>query len=178
MLSRLRRTLLPIALARSCSPMFHVKQPPALDRFVELLLTWQRTTNLIAPSTVPRLWTPHCRLAAASRSRARCASLGDLGSGAGFGLAIACALTDCPGASFICGKQREKSCLPARGTAGHRRPGRGAMRCGSKISWIASGIGPTRRRRGRRHRYGKLYDQSAPVAWAGNARAVPEGTRC
>jgi 16S rRNA (guanine527-N7)-methyltransferase len=30
-----------------------------LDRFVELLLRWQRTTNLIAPSTLSRLWTRH-----------------------------------------------------------------------------------------------------------------------
>ena len=30
-----------------------------LDRFVELLLAWQRRTNLIAPSTIPSLWTRH-----------------------------------------------------------------------------------------------------------------------
>ena len=30
-----------------------------LDRFVDLLLTWQTTTNLIAPSTIPDLWTRH-----------------------------------------------------------------------------------------------------------------------
>src|SRR2546430_14208200 len=30
-----------------------------LDRFVELLLTWQRTTHLIARSTVAHLWTRH-----------------------------------------------------------------------------------------------------------------------
>src|SRR5215831_12906254 len=30
-----------------------------LDRFVGLLLTWQQTTNLIAPSTVSDLWTRH-----------------------------------------------------------------------------------------------------------------------
>src|SRR5207253_8386667 len=30
-----------------------------LDRFVTLLLAWQRTTNLIGPSTVARLWTRH-----------------------------------------------------------------------------------------------------------------------
>lgn len=28
-----------------------------LERFVALLLAWQRRTNLIAPSTVPLLWT-------------------------------------------------------------------------------------------------------------------------
>ena len=30
-----------------------------LDRFVELLLTWQQTINLIAASTIPQLWTRH-----------------------------------------------------------------------------------------------------------------------
>ncbi len=30
-----------------------------LDRFVQLLLRWQQTTNLIAPSTIPELWTRH-----------------------------------------------------------------------------------------------------------------------
>src|SRR5262245_34236916 len=30
-----------------------------LDRFVALLLAWQRATSLIAPSTVSHLWTRH-----------------------------------------------------------------------------------------------------------------------
>src|SRR4029077_19921718 len=30
-----------------------------LDQFVELLLAWQLTTNLIAPSTAAHLWTRH-----------------------------------------------------------------------------------------------------------------------
>jgi 16S rRNA (guanine527-N7)-methyltransferase len=30
-----------------------------LDRFVELLLIWQKTANLIAPSTLNQLWTRH-----------------------------------------------------------------------------------------------------------------------
>ncbi len=71
-----------------------------LDRFVELLLTWQRTTNLIAPSTVPRLWTRHIADSLQLLDLAPDARVWvDLGSGAGFpGLAIACALTGRPGA--------------------------------------------------------------------------------
>jgi 16S rRNA (guanine527-N7)-methyltransferase len=71
-----------------------------LDRFVELLLRWQRTTNLIAPSTVSRLWTRHVAdslqlLELAPQARVWI----DLGSGAGFpGLVIAMALADTPGA--------------------------------------------------------------------------------
>jgi 16S rRNA (guanine527-N7)-methyltransferase len=41
--------------------MFDVSRETAarLDRFVELLLAWQRRTNLIGPSTIPSLWTRH-----------------------------------------------------------------------------------------------------------------------
>jgi 16S rRNA (guanine527-N7)-methyltransferase len=70
-----------------------------LDRFVALLQQWQRTTNLIAPSTVAELWTRHVAdslqllpLAPAARRWI------DLGSGGGFpGIAVACALADAPG---------------------------------------------------------------------------------
>jgi len=71
-----------------------------LDRFVALLLTWQRTTNLIAPSTVSHLWTRHIAdslqlLDLAPEARVWV----DLGAGGGFpGLAIACALAGRPGA--------------------------------------------------------------------------------
>src|SRR5215510_11851729 len=71
-----------------------------LDRFVELLLRWQRTSNLIAPSTVSRLWTRHIAdslqlIALAPQARVWI----DLGSGAGFpGLVLAIALAGTPGA--------------------------------------------------------------------------------
>ncbi len=71
-----------------------------LDRFVELLMDTQQHTNLIAPSTIPTIWTRHISdslqllpLAPTARTWI------DLGSGAGFpGLIIACALTNEPGA--------------------------------------------------------------------------------
>jgi 16S rRNA (guanine527-N7)-methyltransferase len=71
-----------------------------LDRFVELLLKWQRVNNLIADSSVDHLWTRHIAdslqlIALAPHARAWV----DLGSGAGFpGLVLACALADTPGA--------------------------------------------------------------------------------
>ena len=72
-----------------------------LDRFVALLLKWQRSTNLIATSTLGALWTRHVadslqliELAPAAKSWV------DFGSGGGFpGLPIACALADTPGAA-------------------------------------------------------------------------------
>jgi 16S rRNA (guanine527-N7)-methyltransferase len=65
-----------------------------LDRFVALLLERQRTTNLIAYSTIPQVWTRHLsdslqllELAPDARTWV------DVGSGAGFpGVVIACAL--------------------------------------------------------------------------------------
>jgi len=73
-----------------------------LDRFVELLLTWQRTTNLIAPSTIPHLWTRHIADSLQLIELAPDARIWiDLGSGGGFpGLIIACALADTPGAAI------------------------------------------------------------------------------
>lgn len=71
-----------------------------LDRFIDLLLQWQDSTNLVGDSTIHTLWTRHVAdslqllpMAPAARTFA------DLGSGAGFpGLVIGCALTDVPGA--------------------------------------------------------------------------------
>jgi 16S rRNA (guanine527-N7)-methyltransferase len=71
-----------------------------LDSFVALLLEWQRTTNLIAPSTIPQLWTRHIADSLQLLDLAPDARVWiDLGSGGGFpGLAIACALKESRGA--------------------------------------------------------------------------------
>jgi len=69
-----------------------------LDRYVELLRQWQAKTNLIAPSTLPTLWTRHIadslqllRFAPSARVWI------DIGSGGGFpGVVLACALADVP----------------------------------------------------------------------------------
>jgi 16S rRNA (guanine527-N7)-methyltransferase len=74
-----------------------------LDRFVELLLTWQRQTNLIAPSTIPSLWTRHVAdslqlLNLIDTHERKPRVWLDVGSGGGFpGIVIACALADVPG---------------------------------------------------------------------------------
>jgi 16S rRNA (guanine527-N7)-methyltransferase len=81
---------------------FHVSRETSerLTRFVELLLDRQRTTNLIAASTIPTVWTRHVAdslqlLPLAPEARRWV----DLGSGGGFpGVVIACALADAPGA--------------------------------------------------------------------------------
>src|SRR6476620_8826345 len=73
-----------------------------LDRFVELLLTWQKTTHLISPSTIPKLWTRHVADSLQLLDLAPNARLWvDLGSGGGFpGVVIACALAETPGAKI------------------------------------------------------------------------------
>ena len=95
-----------------------------LDRFVALLLAWQRHTNLIAPSTIPTLWTRHVadslqlvnliegapspvahspplvgdRQGGEAKGHREGRVWLDLGSGGGFpGIVIACALADVPG---------------------------------------------------------------------------------
>jgi 16S rRNA (guanine527-N7)-methyltransferase len=71
-----------------------------LDRYVELLREWQAKTNLVAPSTLPNLWTRHISdslqlLALAPNAR----TWADLGSGGGFpGIVLACALAETSGA--------------------------------------------------------------------------------
>jgi 16S rRNA (guanine527-N7)-methyltransferase len=76
-----------------------------LDRFVALLLAWQRRTNLISPSTISSLWTRHIadslqllQLVPPSPHRNSPVWL-DLGSGGGFpGVVLACSLANVPGA--------------------------------------------------------------------------------
>ena len=62
-----------------------------LTRYAELLTHWQKTTNLVARSTLPQLWNRHFADSAQLRTLAQEARLWlDLGSGAGFpGLVIA-----------------------------------------------------------------------------------------
>jgi 16S rRNA (guanine527-N7)-methyltransferase len=84
--------------------LIHVSRETSerVDRFVALLLTWQQTTNLIAPSTIPHLWTRHIADSLQLLDLAPDARVWiDLGSGGGFpGLVLACALADTPGAAI------------------------------------------------------------------------------
>lgn len=70
-----------------------------LVSFVEVLLLWQKKTNLVASSTLPVLWTRHIAdslqlLALAPQAKVWV----DLGAGGGFpGMPIACALAEIGG---------------------------------------------------------------------------------
>jgi len=72
-----------------------------LDRFVEVLLLWQKKQNLIGSSTIPTIWTRHIAdsLQLIDLAPADAKIWVDFGSGGGFpGIPIACALADKPGA--------------------------------------------------------------------------------
>jgi 16S rRNA (guanine527-N7)-methyltransferase len=73
-----------------------------LDRYVDLLVEWQAKTNLVAPSTLPNLWTRHISDSLQLLSLAPSAKTWvDLGSGGGFpGVVLACALAETPGANI------------------------------------------------------------------------------
>jgi 16S rRNA (guanine527-N7)-methyltransferase len=71
-----------------------------LDLYLDLLRQWQAKTNLVAPSTLPQLWTRHVadslQLLALTPSAKTWV---DLGSGGGFpGVVLACALAERAGA--------------------------------------------------------------------------------
>ncbi len=70
-----------------------------LDRYLALLLQWQAKTNLVAPSTLPNLWTRHIADSLQLLTLAPSAKIwADLGSGGGFpGVVLACALAETPG---------------------------------------------------------------------------------
>jgi 16S rRNA (guanine527-N7)-methyltransferase len=71
-----------------------------LDVFVDLLLQWQKTTNLISPTTIPHVWTRHVADSLQLLDLAPNAKTWvDFGSGGGFpGIPVACVLADRPGA--------------------------------------------------------------------------------
>ena len=70
-----------------------------LERFVALLTEWQRTHNLVAPSTLREIWTRHVAdsLQLIKHAPADWREWVDLGSGAGFpGLVVAIAAKEQP----------------------------------------------------------------------------------
>jgi 16S rRNA (guanine527-N7)-methyltransferase len=88
------------AAALKLAPVSHETEA-RLDRYIALLREWQAKTNLIAPSTLPQLWTRHIadslQLVDLAPSAKRWA---DLGSGGGFpGVVLACVMAGTPGAS-------------------------------------------------------------------------------
>jgi 16S rRNA (guanine527-N7)-methyltransferase len=87
------------ARALELTPVSH-ETMARLDRFADLLTIWQNRINLIAPSTIPTLWTRHIADSLQLLMLVEAPKLWiDLGSGGGFpGMIIACSLAEQPGA--------------------------------------------------------------------------------
>ncbi len=87
------------AVALSLTPV-SPETESRLDRFIDLLGQWQSKTNLVAPSTLPQLWTRHVADSLQLLDLAGDARIWvDLGSGGGFpGIVLACALAERSGA--------------------------------------------------------------------------------
>jgi 16S rRNA (guanine527-N7)-methyltransferase len=71
-----------------------------IERYAQLLRQWQAKMNLVAPSTLPKLWTRHIADSLQLLALAPSAKVWvDLGSGGGLpGVVLACALANTPGA--------------------------------------------------------------------------------
>jgi len=71
-----------------------------LETYVQLLLQWQKTTNLISPATIPYVWTRHVADSLQLVDLVPDANVWvDLGSGGGFpAIPVACVLAGRPGA--------------------------------------------------------------------------------
>jgi 16S rRNA (guanine527-N7)-methyltransferase len=82
-----------------------------LDAFVALLLEWQAKTNLVAPSTLPQLWSRH--IADSLQLFSIAPHIGtwiDLGSGGGFpGIVVACALSSVDGEMHLIERNGKKA---------------------------------------------------------------------
>ena len=103
-MSKIQPANLPSAADRAEALALTPVSPQAverLDRYVALLLEWQAKTNLVAPSTLPNLWTRHIADSLQLLDLAPSAKVWvDFGSGGGFpGVVLACALAQTPGAN-------------------------------------------------------------------------------
>jgi len=86
--------------ALALTPVSHETER-RLELYLSLLLEWQAKTNLVAPSTLPQLWTRHVSDSLQLMALAPSAKIWvDLGSGGGFpGVVLACVLAGVPGAA-------------------------------------------------------------------------------
>jgi 16S rRNA (guanine527-N7)-methyltransferase len=106
--------LAPVSGPEDFAEVFNVARETIhrLERYAELLARWQKSTNLVAPSTLPRLWPRHFADSAQIRGLAPEARLWlDLGSGAGFpGLVVAILQTGQPGFRMHLVESNKKKC--------------------------------------------------------------------
>jgi 16S rRNA (guanine527-N7)-methyltransferase len=114
-----------------------------LDRYVALLTTWQAKTNLIAPSTLPQIWTRHIAdslqlLALAPHAK----TWVDFGSGGGFpGVVLACAIAEVDGGMVHLVERNAKKAAFLR-EALRVTGGRGSVHLADIVDYVDSHDGP------------------------------------
>jgi 16S rRNA (guanine527-N7)-methyltransferase len=84
-----------------------------LETFADLLQRWQKTINLVAPSTLPDVWHRHFADSAQLMDQVPAGALRwlDLGSGGGFpGLVIGCLLAERPGSRLTLIESDARKC--------------------------------------------------------------------
>lgn len=112
-----------------------------LDRYVALLLEWQAKTNLVAPSTLPQLWTRHVADSLQLLDLAPLAATwADLGSGGGFpGIVLACAMAERGGRVDLVERNGKKAAFLREALRVTGSPGRvHAMDIGDYVDSVAA----------------------------------------
>lgn len=114
-----------------------------LDRYADLLVTWQAKTNLVAPSTLPQIWTRHIadslqllELAPGAKTWV------DLGSGGGFpGVVLACVMAEREGGMVHLVERNAKKAAFLR-EALRVTGGRGTVHLADIVDYVDSFRGP------------------------------------
>ena len=114
-----------------------------LERYVALLREWQAKTNLVAPSTLPVLWTRHIADSLQLMALAPAARIWvDLGSGGGFpGIVLAAAMAEHEGAMVHLVERNAKKAAFLR-EALRVTGGRGAVHLADIGDYVDSFRGP------------------------------------
>ncbi len=149
-----------------------------LDIIAELLVHWQKTINLVAPATLPQLWTRHIAdsLQLVSHVPQKPLLWADLGSGGGFpGLVVAAVLAERPGSQVKLVESDTRKAAFLREAA--RRTGLPVSVHPQRIEQVAASLAPGTNVVSARALapLPKLLDLAAPFLEAGALGVFPKG---
>lgn len=149
-----------------------------LDIIAELLVHWQKTINLVAPATLPQLWTRHIAdsLQLVSHVPQKPLIWADLGSGGGFpGLVVAAVLAERPGSQVKLVESDTRKAAFLREAA--RRAGLPVSVHPQRIEQVAASLAPGTDVVSARALapLPKLLDLAAPFLEAGALGVFPKG---
>lgn len=149
-----------------------------LDIIADLLVHWQKTINLVAPATLPQLWTRHIAdsLQLVSHVPQKPLIWADLGSGGGFpGLVVAAVLAERPGSQVKLVESDTRKAAFLREAA--RRAGLPVSVHPQRIEQVAARLAPGTDVVSARALapLPKLLDLAAPFLEAGALGVFPKG---